>query len=146
MFRKFLVRVKDRNDPIQVYLSLHTYHIYLINVVADYRLSSLVIKRSPFYREFVSQVKYFGVRFVDVRALIYTFFFVHFQSRFCDRYESFESRKDVRARIMGRLSFFFLFFFCRCRPITNRLTKKLMKIQNNQSLGILLKSLYFLSP
>lgn len=106
MFRKFLVRVKDRNDPIQVYLSLHAYHIYLINVVADYRLSSLVIKRSPFYREFVSQVKYFGVRFVDVRALIYTFFLYTFNLVFAIGMSHSNREKTCAHELWGDSLFF----------------------------------------
>lgn len=115
---------------------------YLINVIVDYRLSS-THHALPFLPRicFVSKIFW---RHANVHAYFRYIFLTRFQSRFCSRYESFESRKDLRARIIGTcLVFFFSFAY---RPIMNRLTKKLIKIQNDQSFGILLKSLYFLSP
>lgn len=116
---------------------------YLINVIVDYRLSS-THQALPFLPRvcFVS-IKYFGV--APTCMLIFdTFFLPAFNLVFVVGMSHLNQEKICVHELQGlALSFFFSFTY---RPIMNRLTKKLMKIQNDQSLGILLKSLYFLSP
>jgi len=108
---------------------------YLINVIADYRLSS-IHQAFPF----LSRVCFASKIFLPpvTPMLIFDIFFLHAFNLVFAIGMSHLNREKICARELQRL--FLSFFSFAYRPIMNRLTKKLMKIQNDQSLGILLKS------